>query len=490
MNAVLTWTTSNPVPVRVKPPKPERSYTSTPELEQLRSALAAIPNDTDPLEYDLWRNVIFALHYATNGSDDGLALAHEFSARSSKYEPEFLDDRCWPYIGVNSDVPVTERTLYALAASYGWVDPTILDDFEVIEASTEDDFEDLAGEAPAPSKFTFMPAVQFSAGKPPGWIIKNVLPRAELVCLYGESGAGKSFMVLDLLGAIARGEDWLGHRTAKGLTCGYIAAEGAGGVKNRLTAYAQQHGIDLEDLPIAVLAGAPNFLEKADITALAAAMKAYGAMDVLVVDTLARVTAGANENSSEDMGRAIKNCERLHKLTGATIVLVHHSGKDASRGARGWSGIKGALDAELEVTRCGEDRVLSISKLKDGQGEGKQFGFRLLDVPLGVDEDGDVYGSCVVEHQAGPVRAGETQIKGKNEREIFKLIKDLWGDSGETTADEVITAYEDEHPIGPVHKRDTRRQVVQRALRLLEEKALVELRDGLVVDPNTDLGGA
>lgn len=463
MMSASIWRTSAPIPKRERPSKPERVAIPA-ELDVLRSALDAIPNDTNPLDYDQWWAVVAAIHHATEGSDEGLALAHEFSARAGKYDADFLDNRIWAYLGVSSAEPITANSLFAMAAGHGWQDPAVVDDFEVIEDTPE--------EKARKARFQFVQAAQFSAGEPPGWIIKNVLPRAELVSVYGESGSGKSFLVIDLMGAIAQGIDWRGHATTQGLACGYIAAEGAAGVRSRLQAYAHHYGITLADLPLAVMAGAPNFMETKDVGALAAAMKAYGRLDVLVVDTLAQVTAGANENSGEDMGKVIAHCKHLHHVTGATIVLVHHSGKDASRGARGWSGIKGALDAELEVTRSDQERSVSISKMKDGMGEGAQYGFRLLEVPLGMDEEGEVYGSCVVEHCDTPVFAKRNGPKGKHELALYKIVLDLTEVGEAPTVVEVIAEYEQLNPHDGVG-RDTRRQVAQRALRSLIDKGVL-----------------
>lgn len=472
MNPAI-WKTSDPVPVLPRPPKPERVAVDSPELATLRSALDAIPNDTDPLDYDQWRNVLFAIHHATGGSDEGLALAHEFSARSPKYDPEFLDSRFWPYAGVTSGEVITERSLYAMAAQHGWIDPTIIDDFDALPPDADTDNPRVV------NRFEFVQAASFSAGKPPGWIIKNVLPRAELVVLYGESGAGKSFLALDLMGSIARGADWRGHKTTQGLGCGYIAAEGAAGFRNRLQAYAQHYGIDLADLPLAVLAGAPNFTKRDDVVALGKAMLSYGRLDILVVDTLAQVTPGANENAGEDMGAVIANCKTLHAVTGATVVLVHHSGKDASRGARGWSGIKGALDAELEVTRADNERVVTISKMKDGMGEGQQYGFRLLEVPLGMDEDGEVYGSCVVEACDAAPSAKKGGPKGKHEQTVYKAVLDLLGDEW-PHRDAVIEEARNQTPIDPAVKRDLRDQHHGRALRSLLDRGVL-VADGLLL---------
>ena len=459
------WKVSAPVPVRERPPKPERVITSSPDIDRLRQALAAIPNDDVP--YDDWFRIACGVHHATDG--EGLEVFREWSARSSKHDDDFLETRVWPYIQVErgGDVITADYILKA-AERNGWQDPTIADDFDALPADPVDNPRKV-------NRFEFVQAASFSAGKPPGWIIKNVLPRAELVVLYGESGAGKSFVALDLMGSIARGADWRGHKTTPGLRCGYIAAEGAAGFRNRLQAYGSHHGVELADMPLAIMAGAPNFAEKADILDLGQAMRSYGQLDVLVVDTLAQVTAGLNENSGEDMGRVIAHCKTLHAVTGATVVLVHHSGKDASRGARGWSGIKGALDAELEVTRSGNDRCVTISKMKDGTGEGAQYGFKLLDVPLGMDEDGEVYGSCVLEYQDKVLAAGGK--KGDDLRLVQDSIADLSGVSGDAVpVVDVITAVIDALPPPLPGKADRRRA---KAYSLLEEltgtgKAVVE----------------
>jgi len=110
------------------------------ELETLKSALDMIPNaGDDELDYEEWRNVVFAIHHAARGSDDGLALAHAFSARSSKYNPQFLDERVWPHIGKTSSderAPITGRTVLHLARAHGWQDPA--------REASEDDFDALS----------------------------------------------------------------------------------------------------------------------------------------------------------------------------------------------------------------------------------------------------------------------------------------------------------------------------------------------------------
>jgi hypothetical protein len=244
-------------------------------------------------------------------------------------------------------------------------------------------------------KFHVYGAGEFSSGPPVDWIVRGVLPRAELAVIYGESGSGKSFLALDLCAAITRGLSWRSKRTAKGSVV-YVCAEGAGGFKARLRAYAAAHDVAFTELP-AVVPDAPNLREQTEAAALYGAIVKWGKPDVIVIDTLSATTPGGNENSGEDMGLVLSHCKLLHRKTGALVVLIHHSGKDATKGARGWSGLRAAADAEIEVTRNGDFRAATVTKLKDA-GDFEKFDFKLKVVSLGSDLDGEPQSSCVIEH--------------------------------------------------------------------------------------------
>lgn len=127
----MAWPVSEPVPLETKPVKAIVVSEEVVGFDVLRSALQAIPNsDAHELDYDKWRDVVFGIHAETGGSDEGLALAHEFSARSAKYDAEFLENRIWPYIR-DRDGGISGRTVLALAREHGWQED-ISDMFEVL----------------------------------------------------------------------------------------------------------------------------------------------------------------------------------------------------------------------------------------------------------------------------------------------------------------------------------------------------------------------
>lgn len=413
-----------------------------------------------------WLAVGMALHHETAASDEGLALWDAWSSTSSKY-PGTDDMRYrWGGFGQGGQRPATARRLVRMANEAG-----ARIDIAALEAA--DDFQPLPDQpvvgipvTDKPARFTFQPAAEFTSRPPPAWIVKGVLPKAELVVLFGESGSGKSFIALDLGAAIARGVEWRGRRVRQGRVA-YVAAEGAGGFRNRLVAYmtANQCG-DAMGL-FTVLHAAPNFLLKEDALDVSRALVTAGGADVVIVDTFAQVTPGANENAAEDMGLALSHCRGIHRATGAVVLLVHHAGKDASKGARGWSGLKAAADAELEVTRMPAGRMLRTSKQKDGE-DGLEWGFDLEVVGIGQDEDGDPITSCVVREAELPAvqQVGRmTRKLGRWEKHVMAVLQEMAAvQTVGIERDAVLSQAVEREPRGNPEVRDTRRQHAGRAL--------------------------
>lgn len=317
------------------------------------------------------------------------------------------------------------------------------------------------------ARFTVISAADFVKQPSPGWIVHGVLPRAEVAVLFGESQSGKSFAALDLAVAVAMGTLWRGRRVTRGRVV-YIAAEGMGGCRNRLKAIAIHRGVDLRCLDL--IADCPNFLQKDDALAVA---KSVGKADVIIVDTFAQVTPGGNENSAEDVGKALAHCKEIHRITGALVILIHHSGKDSSKGARGWSGLRAAADAEIEITRSDGVRTMRVTKQKDGE-DGLRFPFKLEVVEVGRDEHGDPVTSCVVVHSemANHLPLAAPRKLGTNEAIVLEEMERLVDASGSVLARSVYESAAARVAHDP-EKKNKRRSVIKRAIATLQEKSLI-----------------
>lgn len=227
-------------------------------------------------------------------------------------------------------------------------------------------------------------------------LIKGLLDCGTMSVLYGESNTGKSFVAMDQDFHIAAGMEWGGRRVKQG-TVIWVAAEGGAGVYKRLRAWHLFHGRKGELLPLYVIPAAVDLLHgDADVTALIEAIRraetlAGAPVLKITIDTLARVIAGGNENDAGDMGGLVRNLDKVRAATGAHVMVIHHSGKDTAKGARGSSALRAATDTEIEI----KDRSIKVRKQRD-LDTAVFFKFELPIVEMGDDKYGDPVTSCAV----------------------------------------------------------------------------------------------
>lgn len=251
-----------------------------------------------------------------------------------------------------------------------------------------------------------------------GYLIKGILAQNSMAVLYGPSNSGKTFFTLDIAYHLATGAAWFGNRVKPAAVL-YLASEGGRGVLNRIAALKQETGEC--DVPLALRrAGLDLLHDQANLQELVdlageVSSRYPGKPLLIVIDTLSRVMAGGDENSAADMTSLIRNIDGIREVTGATVLLVHHTGKDAARGARGHSSLRAATDTEIEVGNENGARMAMVTKQRDYQG-GENFAFTLKSVTLGKDQDGDDVTSCVLV----PADAEEQMAK-------IKLTKGLGG---------------------------------------------------------------
>jgi hypothetical protein len=277
------------------------------------------------------------------------------------------------------------------------------------------------GEAPAldqREKFGLIPASQFLKRPRPRWLIKGVLPEAQIAAVVGEPGAGKSPLMYSMAAAIHRGAEWYGRRVRKGRAV-YLVAEGAGDFRNRIEAYAKEFNVKASELPL-MIDDVPNLKTPADAAAIA---HTVGKADAIFFDTFAACFLGS-ENSSEDIGPVLAHLKFISEKTGALCVCAFHPGKDLSKGIRGFSGILAALDTEITIERAGDYRIARISKNKGGV-EGPLFHFGIKVHELGHDEDGDPVTSVTVEPCGAPMKKtnGEKTRDGKYVDAVRKFVR-------------------------------------------------------------------
>lgn len=275
-------------------------------------------------------------------------------------------------------------------------------------------------------------------GQVASYWIKGLIAAAALVLVFGPPGCGKTFWVLDVAARIATRLQWRGQRVSQGLVV-IVAVEAGSSVVVRGVAWRQRYLPEEragESIPLAFLNTPLDLRDRASQDRLLALLEELTAqaelpLALVVIDTLSRAAPGANENAPDDMSAIIGGCDRIRSDTGATVLLVHHSGKDAGKGARGHSILNAAADTIISI----DDRTATIEKSRDG-ASGARFPFDLDIVEMGQDADGDPITTCVVRQldEAAARPAKPREPSGVIQRLLLRTLRTLVHERGEARA--------------------------------------------------------
>lgn len=289
----------------------------------------------------------------------------------------------------------------------------------------------------------------------PDPLIQGWFDRRMVVRCFGPSTAGKSFVAVDMAACIANGLAWHGARTAKGSVL-YVAAEDPAGISLRLRAWAKAkeraHGVTLLDAPLQV--------NGASVDRLAAAIEGDGGLrdiQLIVLDTQAKVTLEMKENDANDMSMFVAACEKLAERVEATVLVVHHSGLDGDR-ARGSTSGKAGINAQFQVKRQG--RMVSVISDKQKNREGDQrldLLMNVIDLEL-VDAFGDPVTSVVLvgDGEAGTTSEGVVFVdpvtvmtpQEKRMRGLVAVLRRQFADGVGGTEADIKAAFRESMPVG------------------------------------------
>lgn len=262
-------------------------------------------------------------------------------------------------------------------------------------------------------------------------LVGDLLALNTIARAVGPSGTFKSFVLLDMAGHVGIGMKWHGQYVKQGLVV-YLVAEGEQGIRKRVRAWEQHHGMRMDNvrfLPKPVQTMSPEW----DV--LIEVLRRLKPV-LVIVDTQARVTLGVEENSNTEMGRIVDRFDQMRITTGACIAIVHHTGHVGEHG-RGASAVKGALQSELHISRKGDkipNTILTIKsgKQKDEDQDGDfQFGLKKISLDDEYKPDGRPVTSLVLVSldvpQGGPRPAPEGSVEWIVQRLDEANVPYSWG---------------------------------------------------------------
>ena len=376
------------------------------EIAKLKSALELLSADVprgqgklyvsgqdNPDEHH-WLIVMWAI--ASLGWASGKQIARDWSMQSSRYEDDGFESAWDSYDPLRANA-IGIGSLFKRAQLLGWNSSATLNS------------------PPNSNRYKLLGSDEINALPPMKWAIKNILPEKGVAAIFGPSGSGKSFLTLSLATSIAAKKPWFGIRTY-GCPVVYVMLEGETGLRNRLAAWERENGQKLPTNFHIVIA--PFLLTSQDVMDLAIAAPHGSA---IFIDTFNRAAPTTDENSSKEMGAVLSAVKELQSLTDGLVVVIHHTGKDSSKGMRGHSSLHAALDAAIEVERTGNNRAWSIAKAKDGE-DGKSVPFVLKVHVLGIDTDGDEITSCTIGVNTSNIFI-KKEPQGARQKSALKIIR-------------------------------------------------------------------
>ncbi|MEZ8410477.1 AAA family ATPase [Vibrio splendidus] len=258
------------------------------------------------------------------------------------------------------------------------------------------------------------------------WLVKDFIPALSFGVVFGASGTLKTFLAIDLCCCVTTGRPWLGKRVKQGAVV-YVAAEGQLGVSKRVKAWEIANGESVKHLYI--LPQSMFMSESQNQKELIEAIQDIEhtenvKVQLVVIDTLARCFVG-DENTSKDMNKFIQGCDRVKQETQASVMCIHHSGRDESKGARGSTALRAASDFEFQAKRNGKAKLLRFinTKQKEGQ-EAPDLEMEFDSVDLGVkcDENNPI---------TSLARLKDASAKGTEKDEadcpVLKLLSEKFG---------------------------------------------------------------
>lgn len=270
-------------------------------------------------------------------------------------------------------------------------------------------------------------ADEFSAHPQPiDWLVEGWVQDKAMVMVHGQSGVGKTFVVLDWCLHIASNKcNWNDKQIANG-TVVYLAGEGHYGLRSRIAAWKKHHGE--QGLNMWVSRGGCDLnTQSGFLQAVNSIRKLSETPKIIVVDTLHRFLEG-DENSAKDAKTMIDACAALISEFECTVLLVHHTGvsEESQHRARGSSAWRGALDIEVSVVEMKKANKLRIIQRKSKDSEqSKDIDLRLVEQNLDgwVDSCGREIGSAVVEY-LGEVDGKENETANSYKHVV--LIQRAW----------------------------------------------------------------
>jgi hypothetical protein len=234
---------------------------------------------------------------------------------------------------------------------------------DVVAANKQLGAVDLNAPPPTPRFHTYEADEALAPLPPMQWVIDQLFSRGSLSLLVGAPGSFKTYIALIMAICVALGKSFLNMATTQGGVLLIDEESGESRTKRRIREVMQGMGAGM-GVPFAWTSLAClNLREVAEVTELSMLIDLKKPV-LVIIDALADVAPGADENSVRDMIPVMLALRSLADKKQVAILVIHHANKMG--GYRGSTAISGAVDLMLMVEKKGTDNIeFTTEKCRD-----------------------------------------------------------------------------------------------------------------------------
>lgn len=221
------------------------------------------------------------------------------------------------------------------------------------------------------------------------YLVENLIDKASLNVIYGPPKSCKTLIAQSMAHHLCTSNFWCNHRILYKCNVLYFGYEDPESLKLRQAALAQNYESEFHrnignvciissDIP-----KLPSELAFESIREFFSDLADNGPNihmnNVLIIDTLNMAFSHlGNENDAQFMSEIAKFARRLCEL-GITVFLIHHSGKDATKGLRGHTALSGAVDNIFLCKKKNKKTVEMIQEMWRNGPQGNRLTFSIIE---------------------------------------------------------------------------------------------------------------
>jgi AAA domain len=198
------------------------------------------------------------------------------------------------------------------------------------------------------------------------WLVEQLWCAQSVGVIGGAPKCAKTWLGLDMALSVATGTPCLGKYAVPepGAVLIYLAEDALRAVRERIEGMARHRGLDLDQVEIHVITVPALRLDHdRDRTRLWETVRRLRPR-LLVLDPLVRLH-GIDENHAGDVAELLGYLRSLQRQLGLSVLLVHHTRKNAADGVAAGQGLRGSGDihafgdSNLYLQRTKEHLILS-----------------------------------------------------------------------------------------------------------------------------------